>query len=697
MKRLLERSFFFALPLLFALVASQPVLGQERDSTMTRVLDPITVTAERAESPLSRSTGSVAVLEAREMRQRPARSLTDLLGTMPGLVFLDVNGIGWDPQAATRGFYGGGEAEYVVVLQNGVPVNNLENGLVNWEQLIREPGARIEVLRGGASSLYGDAAIGAVINILSDASATPSSQVDLSAGTHGTLGTRAFVAGDQWSLAADYGATDGYRDHGSRSTVSISGRRALNWGERGGVTFSGAFNTREADLPGPIRSTDIGNRAQSLSFFRFDNLDEQTARAAVQGWWRAGAGRVNLTLSYDLRDVNFVRTLPLAAVFADTQERKISSLGNRASLQYTDLELPIGLANNLTIGVDLYRATLDSRYYQIALGDENAYRAASGDRQQLNNDGTAMRHSQAGYVHLDVRPVDAVKLTAGARFDRIADSFEAVEGLSEEAEDATNTAFSPKLGFNVRYTNSAHHVGNVWVSASRSFKAPTLDQLYDLRAFPVPFPPFEIRIASPLLTPQEGTAFEAGIYHMMDLESGWQGSLSLTGYSMDMENEIDFSFETVSNVNIGKSRHKGFETGLSVGKPGLGNVFVNHTLQDVTQQSGDNKGNAVKAIPKQAFSVGVSAEVGSLGATLVWKAAKDMWVDDANTVAIDDYSTLDLRVSWDMRDLRFTADVFNLLDESFDTTAYPDPGGSDVLFLFPSAMRTVSLGAQFTF
>ena len=85
MKRLLERSFFVVLPLLLALVASQPALGQERDSTMTRVLDPITVTAERAESPLSRSTGSVAVLEAREMRQRPARSLTDLLGTMPGL------------------------------------------------------------------------------------------------------------------------------------------------------------------------------------------------------------------------------------------------------------------------------------------------------------------------------------------------------------------------------------------------------------------------------------------------------------------------------------------------------------------------------------------------------------------------------------------------------------------------------------
>jgi outer membrane cobalamin receptor len=692
----MTRPICCALLLLVGLMAPL-AQAQETDSTMTRTLDPITVTAERAESPLFRSTGAVAVLEAREMRQRPARSLTDLLATMPGLVFLDVNGTGWDPQAATRGFYGGGEAEYVIVLRDGVPVNNLENGLVNWEQLVREPGARIEVLRGGASSLYGDAAIGAVINIRSDASITPSSRLELGAGSFGGRETRAFVSGSAWSAAADFSKTDGYRDHGGRTTASISARRTMTWGEKGEMTFSGSLNAREADIPGPIRSTDTGDRTQSLDFFRFDNLDEQTRRGANQGWRRAGAGRHNAQLSFESRSVNLVRTLPLASVFADTQERELDAMGYRASIQYTDLELPIGLANNLTIGADVYRGSLDSRYYQIALGDEATYRASQGGRQQLNNDGSAMRHALAGYAHLDIRPVEAVKLTAGARYDRIADSFDAVEGLSDDAADATNTAFSPKLGLNVRYMNSAQQVGNVWVSASRSFKAPTLDQLYDLRAFPVPFPPFEIRIASPLLTPQEGTAVEAGFYHLMDLASGWQGSVSLTGYTMDMENEIDFSFETFSNVNIGKSRHNGLETGLSFGKSGLGNVFANHTLQDVTQQSGDNKGNAVKAIPKQSISAGVSAEVGPLGATLVWKSASDMWVDDANTVAIDDYSTIDVRLSWEVYDWRFTADVFNLLDEDFDTTAYPDPGGSEVLFLFPSAMRTLRFGAHYTF
>jgi outer membrane receptor protein involved in Fe transport len=69
----MTRPICCALLLLFGLMAPL-AQAQETDSTMTRTLDPITVTAERAESPLFRSTGAVAVLEAREMRQRPARS-----------------------------------------------------------------------------------------------------------------------------------------------------------------------------------------------------------------------------------------------------------------------------------------------------------------------------------------------------------------------------------------------------------------------------------------------------------------------------------------------------------------------------------------------------------------------------------------------------------------------------------------------
>jgi len=166
---------------------------------------------------------------------------------------------------------------------------------------------------------------------------------------------------------------------------------------------------------------------------------------------------------------------------------------------------------------------------------------------------------------------------------------------------------------------------------------------------------------------------------------------------MNMVNEIDFSFETFSNVNIGMSRHRGVETGLTVEKPGLVALFFNYTMQDVTQESGDNIGNAVKAIPKTAISTGISSEWGPLSATVALKAVSDIWIDDANTVPLEDYSTVDLRLALSVTDWVFSVDVFNALDTAYDSTAYPDPSGSDVLFLFPSAMRTVSLSARYRF
>lgn len=665
---------------------------------MTRVLDPITVTAERTESPLTRSTGSVSVLDARQIEQLPARSMVEALSHVPGLIFLDNDGMGWNPQLVTRGFYGGGEAEYAVVLVDGVPVNNLENGLVNWEQLVREPGTSIEVLRGGASSLYGDAAIGAVINIRTPAERKQQSRVLLETGTHGRRSTQAFVEGATWNAVADFGASDGYRDHSSRTSASLAGQRRSAWGSDGSIVFSAALNERKADLPGPLRSTDDGKRTESLGFFRFDEFEEQTRRASMRADKPIGAARMRASLAWESRDLDQVRTIPLAAVFADTQQRFVETQGWRSTLQWADWSLPIAFENSLTIGIDGYRGSLDSRYYQIATGGiQDAYEPSNGGRQQLNADGSVSRLSLAGYAQFDVEPMDRIKLSLGARYDRIADSFDAVEGLSEDAPDATNTAFSPKAGVNVRYASTSTHVGNVYASVSRSFKAATLDQLYDLRALPVPFPPYSVRIASPTLEPQEGTALEAGFYHIVMLSSGLQGRLSTSVYTMDIENEIDFSFETFSNVNIGKSRHRGVEAGLSLERAGWGSVFANYTLQDVTQQSGDNIGNAVKAIPKTAVGAGVSTGVGPFGASFTLKSVSGIWVDDANTVELPNYATVDVRLSWEISAWKFTADIYNALDEDYDSTAYPDPAGSDVLFLFPSAMRTVSLGARFRF
>ena len=162
------------------------------------------------------------------------------------------------------------------------------------------------------------------------------------------------------------------------------------------------------------------------------------------------------------------------------------------------------------------------------------------------------------------------------------------------------------------------------------------------------------------------------------------------------KNEIDFSFETFSNVNIGESRHRGVETSFSVEKSRLGSVFLNYTLQNVTFLKGENEGNRVKAIPLHAFSGGVSADTGPLSSSLTFRGVQNMYVDDANTTELPNYVTLDIRISYTRNSVRLILDVFNALDKKYNSTAYQDPGGSDTLFIFPAALRTASVGVEFT-
>ncbi|HAY36577.1 MAG TPA: hypothetical protein DCY57_06315 [Bacteroidetes bacterium] len=675
---------------------SANVQAQNADSLRTVTLDPVVVIAERVESALSTSTVGVSVLNARQLASIPTRSFSDALNYLPGLTFLDVDGMGFSPQAVTRGFYGGGEAEYVVVLINGRPINTIENGLVNWDQMLANASTSVEVLRGGASSLYGDAAIGAVINVRTAPVETINRQLSGSIGSSGLLNGQMSIQTKKYTAAASYRAVDGYRDHSTRSSWTAQGEgEGLNT-SRATVRASAAVNIREYETPGPLRSSDGSqDRSYSLPFFQFDTGSEETVRLSVEADINTVLGVIEVSTSSEYRNHDFVRTLPLSADFADTQERQVDALGTRATMRLADLQLPLPIAHKLVIGADAFSAGLDSRYLQIATGGiEDAYASATGENRPELSDGSASRDGLAGYLHLDLYPTSKLKVSVGGRVDRIEDTFDEVEGLSEAREGASHVAVSPKLGVNYRYVSSSSQVGNVYVSSSRSFKAPTLDQLYDLRAFPVPFPPYSIQIANAGLNPQYGINYEVGFYHRLSTAQGLSAMLSASAYRLDMKDEIDFSFDTFSNINIGESRHQGLEVGLNMADEDLGSVFLNYTLQDVTYLIGENKGNAVKAIPLHSFSGGLQKEVGPWMASLTLRGNRKMYIDDANTSLMDDYAVVDARISYAKDAYRLTFDAFNLLDKSYSTTAYQDPGGSETTFLFPASLRTISVGFQ---
>ncbi|MCZ6678697.1 MAG: TonB-dependent receptor [Candidatus Poribacteria bacterium] len=692
---------------LLTLFAFSIAVAQDSDSESDRVyeLETIIVTAERMKNPLSASTAATSVLTAEEIRDFPISNISDALGLLPGISFFNRDGLGRDPLATVRGFYGGGEAEYLLVLMDGKQLNNIETGVVNWNSVPLSSIESIEVIRGGASSLYGDTAIGGVVNILTKDEDVQRTRLSSHVGRFGVFSAQLRSTGRLrergYSLFASEERNDGFRDHADREIENVGGSISLLDTSRASLSISTAHNWVRFDEPGPLSGAELAvSRSQSSPFYKFDHTTERKHRAGLDGEFKLNAGaRLSGYISGELRKADIIRTLQLSPEFADTKNRDLSTSRLASSAQLTFDTLPTPFDSKLILGVDAALHFLSSDYYQFFLGGQSDYDdQSSADRGALDEKGDGDRRAIAGFLQYEISPTDALRLVLGARFDVLRDAFEPEAPSEGERTSTTHSAFSPKIGLNYRYINTSKRSGNLYANVSRLFKTPTLDQLFDQRSIPVEFPPFKISLSNSELEPQFGTSLEIGAYHRETiLPDTLTAEVSLAAYTMDLEDELDFSLEQFRYVNIGESRHQGVEAGLKFYIQSNINLFVNYTYQSATSQIGENEGKRLKAIPRDTIAGGIRASHRSgVSGSLILKSVSGIFLDDANTITLPDYTTVDAKLSYQYGLISAAVEGLNLLDESYSTTGFPDATGSGLVYFYPAAERhlRVSLSIQ---
>lgn len=687
--------------MLLGLLCSPGVLyAQEPDSTRLFEIDPVVVTAERSSARLVTSTAAVARVSGEELRTLPLRSVADALRAVPGITLVDTDGLGFDPQLMLRGFYGGGEAEYVVVLLDGRPLNGLQAGLYNWDLIPLPALESIEVVRGGTSSLYGDAAVGGVINLVTRGGERPGLRGSVSAGElgllEGSLALETEVGGRGASLFGGYRRLDGYREHADRASGSAGASVELVGGEPGRLSLATLHHWRDLGQPGPLSEGELAaSRTQVAPFYRFDRTGERLHRLSLDGVHSpGGAGELTGYFVGEYRTLDQIRTLPLSPEFADTKNRVLNTTRLLGSTQLLMRSRRLGAPGQLLVGLDGSWGRADNEYYAVSTGDPAAYRAGTGARGALDARGEGGRLAAAAFARGEVRPAPTVRLTAGARLDWLRDVWQPGSPSEGDRVETTHLAFSPQAGINLRYSSTSRQEGHLFASAGLSFKAPTPDQLFDQRSIPVPFEPFRVTLSNADLNPQRGTSLEAGIYHRAELVPGaLSGSLSLAAYQIDMRDELDVDLETFRYVNIGRSRHRGIEAGLDLrALRGLG-AYANYTLQAVTFRRGDYEGNALKAIPRHSLAAGLRmGTVDGLAGSVAMQSAWGIYLDDANTIELPGHTRVDARLSYPIASLRLDVEVFNLLDREYSTTGYPDPGGTGTVYYYPAAGRVLQVG-----
>lgn len=191
---------------------------------------------------LRRAPAVATVITAEDIAAMGATDLDEVLETVPG-IHVSRNVQGYNPLYLVRGIYSEFNPQ-TLVLQNGVPMTMIFIGNRGnaWAGLPLENVARIEVIRGPGSALYGADAYSGVINIITKSA----SDID---GTEFGVRAGSFKTRDAWALhggkwgpldVAAYlrvGSTDGFKKTMDADAQSI---------------LDAAFGTNASRAPGPV-------------------------------------------------------------------------------------------------------------------------------------------------------------------------------------------------------------------------------------------------------------------------------------------------------------------------------------------------------------------------------------------------------------------------------------------------------------
>lgn len=209
--------FFLSLLLSFSSLHAQ--------APPVRVDETIVVTADRVAEPLDDATDSVSVITADDLQRAQVVSVADALRDLAGINIVRSGSLGHTASAFVRG----ASSSQVLVLIDGVEINDPFFGGVDLGAFVTSGIERIEIVRGAQSPLYGSQAMSGVINIVTAPreGAAPATTLRAEAGSMSTHRESLQSSGGshalQWNVAGSYLGSEGQFDNDEFRNVQLNG------------------------------------------------------------------------------------------------------------------------------------------------------------------------------------------------------------------------------------------------------------------------------------------------------------------------------------------------------------------------------------------------------------------------------------------------------------------------------------------
>ncbi|MGH7568386.1 MAG: TonB-dependent receptor [Gemmatimonadales bacterium] len=502
-------------------------------------LSPVVVSAAKRSQLLEEAVTSVALIDSTDLDRRAVNTVDEAVDKAPGVQFL--NG-----QVNIRGSTGyvQGLGSRVLLLVDGVPANQGDRGGINWDLVPVDQVERVEVVKGAGSALYGSAALGGVVNLITRelplgfharVRATGGAYADPphaewrfrdQTGLHGGLDIGASYGSEtlRGRVAAGARHSDGYREQDERDHWQVASKGEWHASPITRVDLAGAWAVDRYQVPllWCIR-TACDDAGQEYQPFKVDASARGARTDSRKGYLAATVSRTpSERLAWQGRG-SWIRTH-----FTDYQQGDDDyAVANRLGAELR-VESHPAAERVVTVGAEAALADVVSNIFGMhTQGEYAAY-------------GESERH------------VGAARLTGGARID-----FLAVDG------GGLSAVVSPRIGAVLLATG-----GGTWrASVGHGFRAPSLAE----RFVRTRVEPFEV-IPNPDLRPEKAWSFELG--HTRELAMGLarvDAALFWTEARQLIEPHIEPAVLQIQFRNVTRARLAGLDLAItaSPGTPKL--------------------------------------------------------------------------------------------------------------------------------
>ena len=598
-------------------------------------LSGIVVTAGKRPESLENVSASVDVVSDTVIARHAVNTVDEAVDRAPAVQMIS-------GQVNIRGSSGfvEGLGSRVLLLVDGVPMNEGDRGGIDWDLVPIDNVERVEVVKGAGSSLYGSSAFGGVVNLITR---------DIPEGVHGrvrfTGGAFANPPDSLWrfrtytglegggDLTGSFGVdqfrgalsvggrhSDGYRQQDQSDHLQVAGKSEWLPDPVTRVVFTGAWATHQYQVPlAWCVQTCQNDRGLAFQPFMVDRADSGNHTRSDHGYLTA-----TVTRSPDEHTTWMARASWLRTHFTDFQ-----------------------LSGNDHSVADRFGA--EGRLVTRPTPDETVTIGAEATESQVASD-IFMDHTQqqfAAYGEAE-RLAGPVRLTAGARADF----------LSEDG-GGMSAVISPRVGLVL-----PSGLGIWRASVGRAFRAPSLAELFPNTTVG----PFQV-VPDPGLKPEAGWSFELGNTAAIAPWLRTNAALFLTRASDLIEPVVvvDSQGARIQFQNVQQARLAGLDLSIDASPftPRL-TTSLSYTYLDARQLATDS-------IPSQPLAfrprhlLTLSADYGfgpaSLGADFRYSSRferVELYEQDPRVPA----KVLDLRAGWRVGrcDLRVLAtNVFNYI------------------------------------